>query len=386
MRRLGAVLLVILLVSGMNVRSVWSGGGKWGSGTPSGARTDAYWLPDGQTPTGRPFPDVAIGGTLVTDSVMSASWNLGPSDITADLAPATATLTLKGQVSASIGDDVVISSALSGLWSGRVDTISDTLDAAGDHWTTVTATDKVGALGAAQLQKSAGVRGTVEAIAESLAADAGVALDVVNVSSGTYGLATLRKMTDFGASYTFDGSVLEYINLAARSSNALVASQPNGSLAVTTREALGSAPSPTALTGSNAPREWTKMTSADVDINRWVLTQPDGTIVASEDDRADVNTYGERAFRVDNFLDQDTGSGVALAFLDWWAFGGSQRPVAAGVFAVADYAQDELLMLAPLDWVTVNGEDWQVLSMSWSATPGQPWTLTITADNLLDLL
>jgi hypothetical protein len=288
----------------MNVRSVWSGGGKWGSGTPSGARTDAYWLPDAQTPTGRPFPDVAIGGTLLTESAaMSADWNLGPSDIVADLSPATATLRFKGQVTASLGDDVVISTGLGTMWAGRVDTVSDTLDVNGDHWTTITATDRIGALGAAQLQQSIGVRGTLVTIAETLSTTAGVPLTVNDVSTGTYGLASLRRFTDFGAAYKFDGSVLEYINLAARSSNAIIASQPDGTLATTTREALGGAPSSTALTDSNAPQEWTKTTSSDVDVNRWVLTQPDGNQVAAEDDTADIATYGERAYRVDDYLD-----------------------------------------------------------------------------------
>jgi hypothetical protein len=53
---------------------------------------------------------------------------------------------------------------------------------------------------------------------------------------------------------------------------------------------------------------------------------------------------------------------------------------------VSDFSQTALLTLAPLDWISVNGEDWQVLSMTWSATPGQPMRLSITADNLLDLL
>jgi hypothetical protein len=184
-----------------------------------------------------------------------------------------------------------------------------------------------------------------------------------------------------------DVSVLEYINLAARSSNAIIASQPDGTLATTTREALGGAPSSTALTDSNAPQEWTKTTSSDVDVNRWVLTQPDGNQVAAEDDTADIATYGERAYRVDDYLDQDLGSGVGLAFLDWWGYGGSQRPVVTnGTFVVSDFSQTALLTLAPLDWISVNGEDWQVLSMTWSATPGQPMRLSITADNLLDLL
>lgn len=230
MRRLGAVLLVILLVSGMNVRSVWSGGGKWGSGTPSGARTDAYWLPDGQTPTGRPFPDVAIGGTLVQDKLQSASWSLGIPDFLSDLSPSTATLTFVGQVSGTPGDEVVISSAIGGHWSGRLDTVTQTRDTAGDYWTTITATDRVGALGAAELRdEDVSASTDLETLGERLAAEAGITLDIL--PRGNVDLPTLTN-----GSATYSGSVLSLINGAARASNRMLALSRNGKLLAVPRE------------------------------------------------------------------------------------------------------------------------------------------------------
>lgn len=229
MRRLAAVLLIVLLVAGMNVRSAWSGGAKWGSGTPSGARTDAYWLPDGQTPTGRPFPDVAIGGTLIED-LQTASWSLGISDYLADLSPNTASLTFVGQVSGVPGDEVVITSALGVQWSGRLDTVSQTRDRAGKWWTTITATDRVGALGSAQLD-DVDVSGStdMETLGESYADAAGITLDIRSLANRAFTTLT-------GGSASYSGSVLSLINGAARASNRMVALARNGAVYAAPRE------------------------------------------------------------------------------------------------------------------------------------------------------
>lgn len=229
MRRLAAVLLLILLVAGMNVRSVWSGGGKWGDGSPAGDRTDAYWLPDGVTPTGRPFPDVAIGGTLV-ESLQAATWSLGISDFLSDLAPTTATLTFVGQVSGTPGDSVVISSAVGGQWSGRLDTVTQTRDINGDYWTTVTATDRVGSLGAAQLaDEDVSASTDLETLGESYAAEAGIPLDIV--ARGNVNLPTLTE-----GSAAYSGSVLSLINGAARASNRMLAMSRTGKLLAVPRQ------------------------------------------------------------------------------------------------------------------------------------------------------
>lgn len=362
------------IIASDKVRSAWSAGVKWGSGTPTGARTDAYWLPDGRMPTsGRPFPDVAIAGLLLTTSLQSATWTLGIPDILADLSPNTASLTFVGQVSGVPADDVVISTGLGVLWAGRLDTVTQTRDTAGDWWTTVTATDRIGALGRAELDEYELVPGTVEWVAESTADAAGVTLDVVDDSTGLPALVSY-------ADDPYTGSVLSYINLAAKSSNAMLAMTRDGRVSAVMREAV--TPSTVLdLADDNAPQTWSLITSIDVDINKWLLPAP-GPL--SRSDAADVLLYGERVFDPNDFV---TLPAVELVFLDWYNYGGSQRPTASGTLIVSDYSQDKLILLDPFQWVTESGTSWQVLSVqhSVSASP-YSWTVSITADNLLSLL
>lgn len=369
----------------MNAKTLWSGGVEWGTAVTD--RAAAYWQDDGATPTGKPFPDVAIGGNLLTSSLMSATWSLGMSDPLEDLTPSTASLEFKGTISASIGDDVVISTGRGAMWAGRVDTITDERDTKGNHWTTVSATDRIGAIGNARLRKSNGYAGTFETVAERLTKDAGMYLDVVNQSTGTYGLEQLKAYTTF--STTFTGTVLEYIVAAARSSNAMVALQPNGSLAAMTREAPASWP-PTAVTlsGSSAPVTWSSTYTIDGNINTWTATNPDGTDQWSGTAQADdAAAHGVNSYDVNPYLQLDTGSGAGLSFLDWWAYTPAARYNYTGDFVVSDFSQTDLLTLAPLDWVSESGTYSQVMSMEWSVDgPGQPMRLTLHTDDFLSHL
>lgn len=362
--------------------SVWSGGAKWGPSSNT-----MVWAPSGATPSGRPVPAVAIGGTTINNQVQSASWSLGPSDPFADLTPADATFTFIGQLTAEPDDDMVVSTGWGPMWGGRVVTVSETLGVDGIYRTTVTATDKVGQMGLAALRKDNGKTGTLDEIISYLGRRAGVRVKVTDASTGTYGLPSLQRYAYFGGE-TFTGSMLEYLNIAARSSNAMVALQPDGSLRVMTREALTSAPTTVTLTGDNSPSSWTRTRAWGNDVNRWTFSQPDGTDLGGSSLPADILAHGERTYTVDPHLDVDTGSGSELAFLDWWAYTPSARWVVTdGQFVVSDLDQEELLTLAPLDWITVLGETWQVMSMQWSIDgPGQPMRLAITADSFLTVM
>lgn len=508
MRFLHALLAVIMTAS------LWSGGVTWGADADEGV-----WMPDGASPSGRPVPAVAIAGASVLNSIQSASWGLGPSDPFADLEPSTATLTFTGQVDAAPDEDVVISTGWGALWGGRIVSVSQTRDTAGNWTTSITATDKVGQMGGAALRKNNGKTGDLVTIIGYLSRVAGVRVNVTDSSTGTYGLPDLARILYFGE--TFTGSMLEYLNIAARSSNAMVALQPDGTLRVMTREALmpdqvsngtfetntsgwadfntgtitritsdfhsGAAcaqivsgtgyggatytitadlkarhtyrfsfwakrtvgtgdwvmdyySNPTqenftptgswaqysvawtmaadassitlvirdddtttgtllvddvtfeeagglVLDGDNAPASWTRTLAWGSDVNRWSFTNPDGTDLPDTTIAADILAHGERAYTVDNFLDVDTGSGVALNFLDWWGYTPTARWQASGEFVVSDLSQEELLTLAPLDWITVDGTDWQVMSMAWTIDgPGQPMRLAITADDFIGRL
>lgn len=182
-----------------------------------------------------PTLTATIDGASVTSSMQSASWSLGPSDFLADLAPSTASLSFKGQVTAAVRDEVVISSDSGVQWTGYVDTITETRDVAGNYWTSIGATDVVGTLGSASLEEAAPASGGSHQIAETLATAAGITLDGVNDSFDSIALLS------WGVSYagtTFTGTVLEYINLAARSANEMAAMHPDGSLHFLSRTRL----------------------------------------------------------------------------------------------------------------------------------------------------
>lgn len=354
----------------MNTRSVWSGGVKWSSGTPTADRTNAYWLPDGATPSGRLMPDVAIGGKLYT-TVQSASWGLGIDNFLSDLSPNLANVSLTGQVTAVPGDDVVITTGLGTQWVGRLDTITDDEDAKGNHWTSITATDRIGGLGAAQLDTyaTAPLTGhTLEYIGELLASNAGISLDITDDSAS--GLINVSVSSD-----PLTTSVLSVIATTARASNAMMALQRDGTISAVVRESVTPS-SVLTLTGVNAPTSWTLSTSIDVDVNQWWWVTPIG------EDSADVALYGARSY-------VSAADGIAAAFStpfdDWVAYGGSQRPVMAGGFIVTAWSQTALILLNPFEWVTRSGTDWQVMSVRHDVTPSA-WTVAITADNLLDLL
>ncbi len=387
MKRTGVfALLFFMIVLGAatpitDAKSVWSGGVQWG--TAVAPRTNAYWQDDGRVPIGKPFADVAVDGVLLTSSLQSARWSLGMSDPFEDITPSTATLEFVGTISASIGDDVVITTGWGSMWAGRVDSITDTRDTTGNHWTTVNATDRIAAIGNARLRGAAGYAGTFETVAEQLMADAGLSLDVVDESDGTYGLETLRKFSTFSA--TFTGTVLEYIVAAARSSNAMVALQPNGSLAAMTREApVTWPPSAVTLSGTSAPVTWSSTYTIDGNINKWSFTDPTPTELPDVTIASDIAAHGESTFDVSPYLQLDTGSGAGLSFLDWWSYVPGPRYDYSGDLIVSDFSQSDLLTLAPLDWVSESGTYSQVMSMEWSVdAPGEPMRLSLHTDDFL---
>lgn len=362
------------VISSDKVRSAWSAGVKWGDGSPAGDRTDAYWLPDSRQPTsGKPFPDVAIAGALQTDYLRAASWTLGISDFLADLSPNTATLTFVGQVSGVPGDDVVISTGLGVAWAGRLDTVTQTRDVAGDWWTTITATDRIGALGAAQLTAySVSVTVDADLLMEQVAESVGITIDVVD--------QTVSGIDNpSGTPASFDGSPLDYINQLAQVMNLMLATTSDGRIAAVRRESVTPS-SVLTLSGVNAPQSWSLSTSIDVDINTWV-----GGSSVTADDEADVAQYGARTYLINP--DSNWAAIKVAFFTDWWAYGGSQRPTASGTLIVSDYSQDKLILLDPFQWVTEDGTDWQVMSVQHDVTASPySWNVSITADNLLSLL
>jgi hypothetical protein len=283
----------------------------------------------------------------------------------------------------------MISTGLGVAWFGRVDQVTETRDVNGDHWTTVTATDKIGALGAAPIVTRDVPGGTLVDIAADLGSRASIDLELVD---GSGGLPTMLQWSAHGITTTFDGSVLDYLNLASRSSNAALALQRDGTVLAIMREVVTPS-SVLTLSGVNAPVTWSKSKSVDSVINRVILRWSDGALVGDTSDNstsiystaalASIVIYGERAYTVDRYL---FGSGSP--YNDLATAGGAPERfvVTSGELVVTDYSQDDLILLNPFEWVTESGTAWQVLSVRHDVNVNGQWRVSITADNLLDLL
>jgi hypothetical protein len=347
-------------------RSTWSGGVTW-SGT-------AKWMPDGLTASGPLVPEVAIGGTLRT-GLQQASWRLGISDFLAELSPGSCSLSFAGDVAVLPGDSIVLSIPTGVLWVGRVDTVSNTRGADGHQWTTVNGTDGLGALGATGTSPT-NTATVLDAFVEQLAADAGVTLDIVDDSVS--GLPTLV----FNLA-TETMTILAWANRGAKSSNAMLALHRDGTIHAVVREAVTPADQ-VDITDRYSSR--TKTTSADTNINRWVLTEPGvPSPTVNVSDTADIALYGERAFTMDDYIGD--GAGADAHWLDWTSYGGSQRPIRSYVLPMRSWADDDLMLLDPFDWVTADGSDYQIMGLEHSVSASPPvWTVTLAVDDLLDLL
>jgi hypothetical protein len=372
MFRLGSVLFLVLAVLLMpDVRGIWSGGGQWDPATNS--RLDVEWEPDTNTLTGRPFPDVAIDSHSYTDQLQAASWSLGISGFLADLAPNTASFSFVGQVTAVPGDVVVVSTPHGVQWVGRVDKKSETRDAAGDYWTTVTATDTLGALGIARAEgvtTGGGASFTLLEFVYDLSVGVGIEIVMTDDSSG---------LPEIGGTVTpYTGSVLAFLNDAAKASNAMLGLQRDGTISAIMRESVTPS-SVLTLTGINAAQTWVLDSSVDVNVNRWVIDD----VTLSGTDTADAAIWGDRPYESSGFTVDLPLPGAVYA--DWIAYGGSQRPTASGTLIVSDWSQDDLILLNPFEWITEDGTAWQVMSVTHNVS-NNDWTVSITADNLLDLL
>lgn len=384
MARLGVLLLLVVALM-TDAASLWSGGVEWGTATTP--RANAYWQPGTAVPTGRPFPDVAIGGELVTAQGMSASWSLGISDYLADLSPNTASVTFAGTLVAAPGDDFIISTPLGAAWAGRVDTVVKTRDVNGDYWTTVNGTDRVGALGAATLEAwSYSGTLTLETLGEDLASDAGISLDIIDGSVD--GLENL-----YAGPAAYDGTVLDIINKAARSSNAMLGLTRDGRISAVVREAVTPS-SVLTLTGDNAPVSWAESTSVDGVINKlWVWDDPVASPrLVGYDTSGSITAYGERTFEGADFATDQT---PANNWTDWniyingtlsvYPSGTPPLPIADAELIVSSWSQEDLILLDPFQWVTESGTNWQVMSVQHDVTPNE-WRVRISADRLLDVL
>lgn len=354
---------------------LWSSGVTWDG-------SSATWL--GTLPSsGRPNLYLSINGTLST-VVMSAHWRLGRSDWFDVLSPNSGSFTTKGAVTADPNDEVVLSTDSGVLWVGYVDDVSVTVDLTGT-WSTVNATDVIGRLGLTVKPPGKLVVGpdripffpllgmTLDEVAtEYIDTYAGVSIDVVVGDSA----GTLPAFIDWYQPGT--PPLLEVLNQCERSSNAMMALQPDGSIIIVMRDALVAGSVITnALTGRDTPFAWSETTSRATVINHLVFEQPayDDTTVLDTTDATSLALYGDRTYSISDYL-CSSASHFTTALRT--ALASPRAQVTGASIHVSDLSQKAIL-LAPLAWISYSGDTWQVMSIEHNVTPGE-WTATITAD------
>ena len=358
----------------------------WGSGCTWGAAASTWGA--SLTTSGRPNLYVAVEGEL--QDVRSASWRLGRDDWFDVLQPSSGSFGIVGTTTAQPNDDIVVTCDAGLLWYGNVDEVTETIDLSGT-WSNITATDIIGRLGTTAKpmgQVTVGsdtfrwlvyspdaLGGTLDECAQFLIDSYAPYAATITVGDSAGSLPTLPDSWYDPP----DVTLLEVLNVLERSSNAMMALQPDGSIIIVMRDALvAGSVTMTALTGNDAPFEWNEATSRSSVINHWVLERPAyfQTTVLDTTDTDSVLAYGDRTYSVSDY--QGTGythfsSALRTALAD-----PRPRVTGAGIH-VRDLSQGALF-LAPLSWITHDGDTWQVMSVEHSVTPGAEWTVTITAD------
>lgn len=361
------------------VGNLWSGGILW-----SPSEHDGVWLADdysAELPAPEAWPQlaVAVNGYLVLEQLQEASWDNGVDSWFGQLQPSSASMSFLGLVQGMPGDIIVASSGLDCHWVGLADEVTADELVDGSLVSVVNGTDLVGMLGGAKLNAASIPSGTLEYLAVYLAELAGVAVRV-QLAPSVGVLPTL----DATASYT--GSVLDYLVLAANSSNALLLLQPDGTFSILVRDALPTTdPVVYDLSGEDSPASWSQRWSPADIRNGWQLVKANGTVVLDTQDATSVRAYGLRSFAVQGFLASSAShftSGLQTAVA-------AVRAVLTGAeFPVLDNAHPARTW-RPLDWVSRNEQQWQLLKLAHRvrALREQPdgdivteWRVTITAD------
>lgn len=175
--------------------------------------------------------NVAIAGRLVNHQIQSCTWTIGRSDWFSTLTGSSASISLIGDVDAEPGDEVVIHTTADVLFSGFVDTISQTQELNGTIRTNVTVQDVVAKLGQTDLTNVTLTSGTVDNVLSQILTMAGMNA-TVNVAPTVNSLPTLNAITGY------TGDALSLINRIEQSTNSLVFAQPDGSVVVSLRDAM----------------------------------------------------------------------------------------------------------------------------------------------------
>ncbi|HRA21228.1 MAG TPA: hypothetical protein PLZ56_12335, partial [Anaerolineae bacterium] len=174
-------------------------------------------------------------------------------------------------------------------------------------------------------------------------------------------------------------TLLELLNQAELTSNALMSLQHDGSILVVPRAPSGLA-SVAMVDISSGASTWRK--GRDTLYNRWVLEEPatNDNVVLDTSDAASVLAYGERTYEVQDFL-CTSASHFGSAFRTALA---SPRWIAQYRLPVGDLS-DPWLMLDPLQWVKDGSDIMQVIGVEHEVSVSD-WIVTLDLDASQDAL
>jgi hypothetical protein len=359
-----------------NYPSLWSGGVTW-EDEDAGTGTQAYWqtVADPTTRTGFPEISVAIGGEPVTGTIRSASWQLGRSEWLSVLPPGAASFEVEGEVAFDVMDTVVVGvmsdttdEHSSALWGGYVDSIRTTHETSGRIVTSVGCIDLIGRLGQSAVPEwtYGSLTSSVGSLIESVCADVGTPVVVVDNTTS----ASPTNVFEFEEGE----SVLGFLNRIEQTNNLSIFVRGDGGMVLVNRWYVEPEVAPTAaeLTGASTPATWTTETTPTSVIND---LSEDVVGVASSAALTSQETYGKRSYSI-----PDEADGTAWSLLSDSGVLLDPRSLASADFPITDLGH-AALFLDPSDWVELDEETYQVLSVQHSVEPGHNWRVSITGDS-----
>lgn len=358
--------------------AIWGSGITWGSFTWGAAFATS----------GPAYLYASLDGVPLTVA-QAARWRIGRSDWFDVLSPSTASVTVTGSVTVTPNQKLMLSTDAGLLWTGWTDEASTATDANGFSTTTITATDIIGRLGVSikapgkiyagpTLQYRwfpIGYYGDLLAVVAQYLADYAPDLSIAVTEGDSTG--TLPALTSWFFSAPGPApkkTLLELLNQAELSSNAVLSLTPAGDLVATMRYPVGSA---TVVDLDGYQGAWTRTRGRSSVINHWIIEEPeteDNTVLDSSD-AASIALYGERTMELTDYL-STTAAHFPTAFRD--ALAAPRYLIPSATFPIGDSGHPALL-LSPLSWVTLDGDTWQVMSVEHDVTPDR-WTVTLSLD------
>lgn len=348
-------------------RTFWSDGSQWAPATIPEAT--AFWS-DGAETSGRPIVRVSIDS--VWQRVIRASWRHGRPGWFADLEPTTATVTVRGAVTAEPGTLLIISSGADVHWKGFVQVVTTSERVGSDVTTTLTAVDAYG--------QSAGTEAaiafdvslmSVESMVEGAFAFFNLTPPVVEFASST------RTDSVVAGAFALDGTLGQMLQQIERSANAIIFFRTDGIATVLLRAAVDEVSvEVTPLDGDDAPTSWETIRDPSSIINHFLLVNSGGTVRLDAEVTASVTAYGRHTYHDDAYLytvatHWTSGLRSAMAEL--------RTQVPRATFKVHDYSQ-KVPWVLPLDFVSREETLYQVLQVEHDVSP-EEWNVSLYLDS-----